>query len=212
MTSSRAHDVLVPLLRRPWRAALIALGAIAISASASGVYAMTAAQASATQGISSGQLSLAGQAVAGTALGTPIDKMLPGETASRFVTVTAAGTVESSDVVMTVSGTANALTSAMTVAVDACSVAWTSAGACGGTTTAIMSGFSLNTLLGGTAQTLASGLGAGQSVQLRVRLSLAGGAQTTTNGVPPAGSYQNQSSDLTWNVTAVQSSTSITNG
>jgi hypothetical protein len=197
------------LLRHPWRVLGVLLAVAAVTVGGTGVFASAFAQVSATQVVSSGTLATGAEPVAGTALGMSIDGMLPGETATRLLSVTPTGTIAAADVSLLVSGATNALASAVTVTVDQCSVAWSATATCAGTTTTAVSATSATALVGRGAVVLARTVVPGQTVNLRIRISLPAGTFTTTDGVSAA-PYMGQALDLDWSIRLAQAAATTT--
>ncbi len=107
-------------------------------------------------------------------------------------------------------------TNGLHITVDRCSVAWTSStGACGGTTTTILSSTSLTTLAsatslatgGGNSATGITSLASGEYFYVRYTISLpSGNSEEAQNGVLPNGTIQNLTTGLKWTLKELQGS------
>lgn len=199
-------------------AAIAAVGAAGVLVTATGVYAVLQAQAFNTtpQGAGSGTLKLT-LADNGAGLSQGISGLAPGDTVRRYVALTNGGTLDGRSLTLQVSDSVGSLlstdaTKGLQVAVDECSVAWTTtgAGSCTGTTTSLLESSPLSTV-GATPQALGTGLmTAGQVRNLRLTVTLPDTNETTVNGTLPAGTVQGLSASLTWRFTEAQRTSSTT--
>ena len=182
----------------------------------SSVFASLTAVATASTAVDIGTLKL-NQAATGASGGfaTAITAMAPGDSISRFVTLTNGGTLDAITPTIKVAdtGTTTLTTSAangLQVAILNCTVAWT-AGACtGGTSTTVLSSTPANTLLADTSLTLPSNAAAAVSF-LKITISLPTGSEVTTNGTLPGGTVQGVSTTLNWTITETQRTATSTN-
>lgn len=183
-----------------------ALGGTALVTSS--VFASLTASASNTSGgsVDSGTLKLtqAASGVAGITGGftTPISLVAPGDTINRYITLTNGGTLDAASMTLGIAASpSNTLTTDGTngfqITVKQCSVAWTSAGVCSGTTTTALS--TKSALAMTTPQTLAlSSLSAAAVSYLQFSLNLPAGSEVTNNGVLPVGTVQGLTTAITW--------------
>ena len=169
---------------------------------------LTASAANVSGGsVNSGTLKLtqAPSGVAGITGGfsTAITNVAPGDTVNRYIELTNGGTLDGA--VLTLATTAtpgNALTTdgtnGLQVTVRECSVAWTNAGVCSGTTTTALASTSL--LAMGVAKTLTmSTLLSTSTNYLQFSINLPTGSENTINGAMPVGTVQGLTTAITWN-------------
>jgi spore coat-associated protein N len=194
---------------------LAAVGGLMVVSS--GVYASlnaTTTNASATS-VSSGtlKLSLAPSGVSGLTAGltTPLSNLVPGDVVNRFIDLSNTGTLAGRNLVLSlVDLTPSALSTnsatGLQVQVSECSVEWsTVTGLCnGGSGTVIMQESPASTLTGSALPVAMSSLAAGSTGHLKLQISLPNSAETTVNGVLPAGSIQGASSSLNWTFSVEQ--------
>src|SRR3954447_24865881 len=108
-------------------------GVAALALTGAGVYAGLNAEATGTQAVSSGTLSLVQLAGTGSGgLATPINDMAPGDSVSRLVDVTDNGTIDARDLQLTVTGSGSTLlttsaTKGLRVTVERCVLPWVGA-------------------------------------------------------------------------------------
>lgn len=183
-----------------------ALGGTALVTSS--VFASLTATASNTSGgsVNTGTLKLtqAASGVAGITGGftTPISLVAPGDTVNRYIDVTNGGTLDAASMTLGIAASpSNTLTTDGTngfqITVKQCSVAWTSAGVCSGTTTTVLSTKSALAMATPQTLTLAS-LSAAAVSYLQISLNLPAGSEITTNGVLPTGTVQGLTTAITW--------------
>jgi hypothetical protein len=198
--------------------ATAAIGGTALVSSS--VFAALTASATNTTGgsVTTGTLKLTQlpSAVTGITGGfvTAITAMAPGDTINRYVDLTNGGTLDAITPTLGVSGTGSTLlttdgTKGLQVVVNNCSVAWTSAGVCGGTTTAVMTTKSALTMA--TAQALTLTNTAGFVSFLQVSISLPNGTENVLNGALPVGTIQGLNTTLTWTFSETQRTGTTTN-
>lgn len=183
-----------------------ALGGTALVTSS--VFASLTASASNTSGgsVDTGTLKLtqAASGVAGITGGftTPISLVAPGDTVNRYITLTNGGTLDAASMTLGIAASpSNTLTTDGTngfqITVKQCSVAWTSAGVCSGTTTTALT--TKSALAMTTPQTLTlSSLSAAAVSYLQFSINLPAGSEVTNNGVLPAGTVQGLTTAITW--------------
>jgi len=184
-----------------------ALGGTALVSS--NVFASLTATATNTSGgsVTTGTLSLtqAASGVAGITGGftTAITAMGPGDTVNRYIDLTNGGTLDAINPTLQLAASpSNALTaspgtSGIQVAISNCTVAWTNAGVCSGTTTSVLASTSAYALATATALTLPS-TAAGTLSHLKIGLSLPTGSENVLNGVLPGGTVQGLTTAITW--------------
>ncbi len=190
----------------------------------SSVFASLTATASNTSGgsVTTGTLKLtqAASSVSGITGGftTAITAMAPGDTQNRYIDLTNGGTLDASALTLGIAATpANALTTdgtnGLQVTVNQCSVAWTSAGACSGTTTAgVMASSSALSLATAKNVALAAGSYLAAAINhLQIVISLPAGSEVTNNGTLPTGTVQGLTTSITWTFTEAQRASTATN-
>jgi spore coat-associated protein N len=193
----------------------VLVGSISLISSA--VFSALSASAfnASAQPISSGTLSLT-YADVGAGFGTAITGIAPGDTVNRFIALTNGGTLAGKDLTLRISAAAsNILTTdaakGLQMSVTGCTVPWTPAtGVCSGTTVALLGSTPAPTLIA-TPQTLVSAVSAGETLNLRIGISLPDATETTTNGVPPVGTVQGLTANITWTFNEVQRTALIVN-
>lgn len=152
----------------------------------------------------------------GAGFTTAIANLAPGDTVNRFINLTNGGTLDATALTLKVAdttGTNSRLTTdatlGLTATVSTCTVAWTTAGGCGGTTAAAFGPTALATLKTTPGAVLAS-LAAGANAFLKVSLVLPDQPETTTNGVLPSGTIQGLTASLVWTFTETQRTATTT--
>ena len=198
--------------------AAAALGGTALVSSS--VFAALTASASNTTGgsVNSGTLKLtqAASAVAGITGGfvTDITNVAPGDTVNRYVTLTNGGTLDAASATLGISASPSTTltsdgTNGFQVTVKQCSVAWSNAGVCGGTTSTALASTTGLALTTPKTLTLSSYNAAALSY-LQISLALPAGSEVTNNGVLPAGTVQGLTTALTWTfIEALRTNTTI---
>lgn len=187
----------------------------------SSVFASLTATASNTSGgsVDTGTLKLtqAASGVAGVTGGftTAISALAPGDTVNRYINLTNGGTLDASSMTLGIAASpSNALTTdgtaGLQITVKQCTVAWTSAGVCSGTTTTALTTKSALALASPQTLTLAS-LSAAAVSYLQIGINLPAGSEVTTNGVLPAGTIQGLTTAVTWTFTEAQRSSTTVN-
>ena len=184
---------------------------------ASNVFAALTATATNTSGgqVTTGtlKLTMAPSGVSGITNGftTTIDKLGPGDTANRYIDLTNAGTLDGmTPTLQLVTSDTNTLvesaTAGLQIAISGCSIAWTSAGVCNGTTTAVLTSTPAKTLkTAATSITLGSVL-AQTTNYLKISTSLPASNENVLNGVLPVGTIQGLTATLTWTFVITDSS------
>ena len=200
---------------------IVSAGLGALGLISSSVFAGLTATADNTSGgsISAGTLKLtqASSSVVGITGGfsTAITGLAPGDTVKRYVDLTNTGTLDAQAVTLaTTASVANALTTngvaGLQVAINECSVAWTSTGLCTPTSTVVLASTSLLTLT--TAQTLALSSIVSLAVNhLQFVITLPAGSEVTVNGAPPVGTVQGLTTAVTWNFSETLRTNTVTN-
>jgi spore coat-associated protein N len=174
---------------------------------------LTATATNPAQSVQTGTLKLTQVSSTSPASGgitTTISGMAPGDTVNRYIDAASMtlGLADSASTALTTNGTAG-----LQVVVNACTLAWSAAGVCTGTTTAMMS-TKTALLMTGTPQTLALPAGATTAASithLQISLSLPAGSEVTINGVLPTGTVQGLTSSLVWTFTETERTTTTTN-
>jgi len=204
--------------------AIVAAAAIGgTSLVSSSVFASLSASAFNTtpQSVSTGTLSLVetNSVVVGITGGfvTAISSLAPGDTVNRYIDLTNNGTLDETNTTISLAGSTpiNTLDSdtvkGLQITIRECTVAWTNAGVCSGTTTVAMAATPAATMVA-TPQfmTLASHL-AGRVARLQVSIALPTGSEVTTNGVLPVGTVQSLTTGLVWTFLEQQRLATTTN-
>ena len=195
-------------------------GAALVSSSVFASLTATAFNASA-QSVVTGTLKLTQASSTSPASGgitTTISGMAPGDTVNRYIDVVNGGTLNAATMTLgLVDSPATALTTnaatGLQVVVNACTVAWSAAGACTGTTTAMMTSKSANAMAL-AAQTLvlpATTTTAGSTTFLQISLTLPAGSEVTVNGTLPTGTVQGLTSNIVWTFTETERTATTTN-
>ena len=200
-------------------AVVAAIATTGLAVTGVGVYASLNATASngTPQAASSGTLKLE-MAANGTGFGTAVSNLAPGDVINRHIQLTNSGTLEGSaltlgvtDAATTPSALSTDATKGLRAAVARCSVAWTaSTGACGGVTTSLLASTAVSALRTTPSSVVAGALTAGEILHLQVKITLPDSAETTVNGVLPAGTIQGLTAQLTWNFNEVQRTATTT--
>jgi hypothetical protein len=192
-----------------------------LSLTGAGVYAGLQATATSTSAVTSGTLlmTLSGDGSSG-GLPETISNMAPGDVYNVYVNLSNTGTLASA-AGMTLAESAspaNALTNGsitgegLAVSITQCSVAWSSAGACSGTTTSILSSTLLSAF--GSPQSLSNvpslAASTGKLAHLQFSLSLSG-TETSVNGTAPSQTIEGLSTTITWTFSEQQRTATTTN-
>jgi spore coat-associated protein N len=196
-------------------AAAFAVAGLAITGA--GVYAGLGADATGTQAVNSGTLSLTITPGTTAAFSAAVANLAPGDVVNRFVDLSNGGDLDAKTLTLRVAGsTNNLLTSSsangLQVAVSTCATAWTVVAglpSCSGGATAALSG-PVSTLAG-TPGTVQATVAAGALLHLNVSLSLPDKTETTTNGTLPGGTIQGLTNTLTYTFNEVQRTAVTTN-
>lgn len=186
-----------------------------------GVFAGLNASATSTSAVTSGTL-LMTLAKDGSSNGLPetISTMAPGDVYNVYVDLDNTGTL-ASVAGMTLGASAspvNALTNGsvsgegLSVAITQCSVAWSAAGACSGSTATILASTALSAFSSPVSLSNVPALAAssGSLAHLQFSVSLAG-TETSVNGTLPAQTIQGLSTTITWTFTEQQRTATTTN-
>jgi spore coat-associated protein N len=182
---------------------------------------LTATATNPAQSVQTGTLKLTQVSSTSPASGgitTTISGMAPGDTVNRYIELTNGGTLDAASMTLGLADSASTAlttngTAGLQVVVNACTLAWSAAGVCTGTTTAMMS-TKTALLMTGTPQTLALPAGATTAASithLQISLSLPAGSEVTINGVLPTGTVQGLTSSLVWTFTETERTTTTTN-
>jgi spore coat-associated protein N len=199
-------------------AASFAVGVLCLTGA--GVYAGLIAQATGTQNVSSGTLSLTVAAGSGsTGFGQTITNVAPGDVNNTYVDLTngTASNLAAQNLTLGVTGTGSTLltssaTKGLAVTITQCSAAWTvGTGVCGGTPTVLMVSTPVATLSTTAGSVVSGPIAAGTSWHLQVSLKLPDQAETTLNGVTPTTSIQGLSTVLTYSFDESQRTATTTN-
>ena len=190
----------------------------------SNVFASLTATASNTSGgsVTTGSLKLtqAASGVAGITGGftTAITNMAPGDTQDRYIDLTNGGTLDGSSLTLGIAASPSTTlttdgTNGLQVTINQCSVAWTAAGVCSGTTTTGLAASSaLSIVTAAKNLALATGSYAAAAVNhLQIVLALPAGSEVVNNGVLPGGTVQGVTTALTWTFTEALRTNTTTN-
>ncbi len=188
----------------------------------SNVFAALSATATNTTGgsVTSGTLKLilAPSAVVGITGGftSPVTSMAPGDTVNRYIDLKNDGTLDglSPTLQITTSDTSTLTsdgTKGLQITINACGIAWTNAGVCNDTTTAVLVQTPVNTLKAGAVNITLPFVNAGLTNYLKVTTALPAATENVLNGVLPVGTVQGLSATLTWAFTIQQRTGTTTN-
>lgn len=201
-------------------ATLVLAGLLGISLANGSVSALLQAESKNTsaQSITSGTLKVI-QANNGVGFSSTISDMAPGDVVNRYVNYTNSGTLASKALRLKVSDASPTLLSSdatrgLQLVVTDCSVAWTpSTGACGGTTTQVLSSplASLGSDTAFTGITTLAENGGVLHLQFALTLPNAANNETTVNGSLPANTIQGLTSALTWTLSETQRDATTSN-
>jgi len=188
---------------------------------ASNVFAALTATATNTSGgsVTTGtlKLTLAPSSVTGITGGftTAITAMVPGDTFNRYIDLSNSGTLDGATPTLQISSSdtgtlTESTTAGLQVVIQACTVAWTNTGTCGGTTTSVLASTPVKTLkTSATTITLPSVL-TGATNFLKISTSLPAGNENVINGVLPVNTVQGLTASLTW-AFVIQERAAVTN-
>ncbi|TRZ55146.1 MAG: hypothetical protein D4S00_07525 [Streptomycetaceae bacterium] len=198
--------------------ALIGGGSL-VSSSAFAALTATAFNPGGTGSVAVGTLKLiqAASSVPGITGGfaTAISAVAPGDTVNRYVDLTNSGTLDGSTMTLRLTPDAvNALTSdgtnGLQITIVQCSVAYTNAGACSGSETAVVTSTATALVASHIPISLASFL-SGAISHLKISITLPAGTEVVENGVLPAGTVQGLTAALTWTFTEALRANTTTN-
>jgi spore coat-associated protein N len=198
-------------------AAAFAVAGLAITGA--GVYAGLNADATGTQAVSSGTLSLVMANETGSTFSGAVTNMAPGDTVNRFVNLTNGGNLAAQSLTLGVAGAGSTLlttdaTRGLAVTVTSCSTSWTVAAGVAtctaGTTATVMSSTPISTLRV-TPGAVQATVAVGAVVHLQVSLTLPNQSETTANGVLPGTPIQGLSDTLTYTFNELQRTATTTN-
>jgi hypothetical protein len=200
----------------------VVAGLIALSVgllSTAGVYAALTAVATGSESVTSGTLLLTvGPDTGSVGFPASVTNMAPGDTMSTYVNLKNTGTLAGSGITLSTSAlNSNPLTNGsiagegLNATITECSVAWTAAGACTGTSTVVLASTPVSTMLSTPTSLASSALAAGGAINhLQFTLGLSG-TETSTNGVLPAATIQGLSNTVTFTFTESQRTPVSTN-
>lgn len=204
--------------RNPTRVLLAgAFGAGVLSLTGAGVYAGLNAEATGTQAVTSGTLSLVVSTDAGAGFGQTFSNMAPGDVRNSFVRLTNGSSLAAQALTLGVTGSGSSLlttsaTKGLTVSVTGCSVAWTVGdGSCSGTTTPLLTATPVATLSATPGSLVPGAVATSAQYHLKVSTALPDQNETTTNGATPVGTIQGLSTTLTFTFNELQRSAATTN-
>jgi spore coat-associated protein N len=209
---------------RHGKAAVAGLFAMSVGLlTTAGVYAALSGVATGSEAVTSGTLNLTLSPDVGTGFSNFTGVMAPGDTDNVYVNLNNTGSLATAaGMTLWVAGTpANALTNGtapgegLSVTATQCSVAWTLAGVCGGTTTPILATTQISTMnTAGTAVSLSNIpsliASTGKVAHVQVSLGLVA-TETSTNGVAPTPTIQGLSTTLAYTFTEQQRVGTATN-
>lgn len=150
----------------------------------------------------------------GNGFGVSVSNLVPGDVVNRHVTLTNDGTVEGATISLevTASGEASLITNgvmavttrAITLEINACSVAWTPAtGVCSGDTTLLQAATPLGSFSTAIALS-ADSFAPAATRNLQFSISLPDQSETSINGVLPANTVQGKSVSITYTFVVLQ--------
>jgi len=196
-----------------------AVGSVGLSVATTSTAASLSAAATNTtpQAITSGVLSLTqGVGSTSTGFGTTISGVAPGDINNYLVDLTTgtASNLAGQALTLSMADTGGSLlttsaTKGLEVTVNECSVAWTVAGVCSGTTTTPVAQTFLASL--GTKSVIAGAVTNNTVHHYQFSLLLPTQSETTTNGVLPGSTIQGLSASITWTFTDSQAAAKTTN-
>ncbi|HEX7307206.1 TasA family protein [Lentzea sp.] len=208
--------------RSAWRPlAFAAVGTATLVAMGTGVWATLSATATNTtpEQVTSGTLKLT-MANNGTGFSQNITNMAPGDVVNRYVDLTNGGTLDGQALTLQVAATGSpqlvtdgTTSKALRVSVMQCTGGTWNAGtgACtGGTASSVLAATPLSGLASAVSL-LPGSFASGGTTRLQVSVQLPDQAETTVNGVAPAGTIQGQSVSLTYTFNETQRNATTTN-
>ncbi len=189
---------------------------------ASNVFAALTATATNTSGgsVTTGtlKLELAPSGVSGITGGfiSPISAMGPGDTVNRYIDLSNTGTLDgASPTLQIVSSDSNTLVNSpsagLQVTITGCSIAWTNAGVCGGSSTSVLSATPVSTLKSSAQTITLPSVLVGGINYLKVSTALPAGTENVLNGVLPVGTAQGLTATLTWTFVIQERAATTTN-
>ncbi len=189
---------------------------------ASNVFAALTATATNTSGgsVTTGtlKLELAPSGVSGITGGfiSPISAMGPGDTVNRYIDLSNTGTLDgASPTLQIVSSDSNTLVNSpsagLQVTITGCSIAWTNAGVCGGSSTSVLSATPVSTLKSSAQTITLPSVLVGGINYLKVSTALPAGTENVLNGVLPVGTVQGLTATLTWTFVIQERAATTTN-
>jgi hypothetical protein len=189
---------------------------------ASNVFAALTATATNTSGgsVTTGtlKLQLAPSGVSGITGGftTPIAAMGPGDTVNRYIDLSNTGTLDgASPTLQIVSSDSNTLVNSpsagLQVTITGCSIAWTNAGVCGGSSTSVLAATPVSTLKASAQTITLPSVLVGGVNYLKVSTALPAGTENVLNGVLPVGTVQGLTATLTWTFVIQERAATTTN-
>jgi spore coat-associated protein N len=209
-----------PTVKTPTRTIVAAAFAVAgLAITGAGVYAGLNADATGTQAVSSGTLSLTLANETGSNFSSAVTNLAPGDVVNRYVNLTNGGNLAAQSLTLGVAGAGTTLlttsaTRGLAVSVTSCSTSWTVAAnvatCTAGTTTLVMASTPVSTL-SGTPGAVQASLAVGAVVHLKVSVTLPDQAETTANGVLPGSTIQGLSDTLTYTFNELQRTATTTN-
>ena len=144
--------------------------------------------------------------------------MAPGDTVNRYIDLTNGGTLDGSTLTLGIAASPSNLlttsgTNGLQVTINQCSIAWTSAGVCGGTTTsgALASTSALSLATAKNVALAAGSYSAAAINHLQIVLSLPAGTEVVSNGTLPSGTIQGLTTAVTWTFTEALRTNTTTN-
>ncbi len=189
---------------------------------ASNVFAALTATATNTSGgsVTTGTLKLvlAPSGVSGITGGftAPISAMGPGDTVNRYVDLSNTGTLDgASPTLQIVSSDSNTLVNSpsagLQVTITGCSIAWTNAGVCGGSSSSVLAATPVSTLKASAQTITLPSVLVGGVNYLKVSTALPAGTENVLNGVLPVGTVQGLTATLTWTFVIQERAATTTN-
>jgi hypothetical protein len=189
---------------------------------ASNVFAALTATATNTSGgsVTTGtlKLQLAPSGVSGITGGftSPIAAMGPGDTVNRYIDLSNTGTLDgASPTLQIVSSDSNTLVNSasagLQVTITGCSIAWTNAGVCSGTTSSVLAATPVSTIKASAQSITLPSVLVGGVNYLKVSTALPAGTENVLNGVLPVGTVQGLTASLTWTFVIQERAVTTTN-
>jgi hypothetical protein len=204
--------------KTPTRTIVAAAFAVAgLAVTGAGVYAGINADATGTQAVTSGTLSLIVTPGTAANFSAAVSNVAPGDVINRFVDLSSNGSLDAKTLTLQVTGgTSNLLSTSGTlglrVAVSTCTTAWAVVSglpSCSGSMAPALASTPVSTL-SGTPGAVQTTVAAGALMHLNVSVTLPDQPETVTNGTLPGGTIQGLNNTLTYTFNELQRTATTT--